>query len=105
MKTASKKGSKKKIYTVKVPKGSYPLKDVIHLYGNVCLELRGVTLKCSMSTGNMLLLGDSSINSSAKKMRGYGTLQNITVVGGTFQGNRKNTSSLIRVAHSKKVVF
>ncbi len=105
LKTASKKGSKKKIYTVKVPKGSYPLKDVIHLYGNVCLELRGVTLKCSMSTGNMLLLGDSSINSSAKKMRGYGTLQNITVVGGTFQGNRKNTSSLIRVAHSKKVTF
>lgn len=105
LKTASQKSSKNKIYTVKVPKGSYPIKDVIHLYGNVRLELKGVTLKCSMATGNMLLLGDSSINENAKKMRGYGTLQNVTVVGGTFEGNRKNTSSLIRAAHSKNVTF
>ena len=43
LKTASQKSSKNKIYTVKVPKGSYPIKDVIHLYGNVRLELKGVT--------------------------------------------------------------
>lgn len=105
LKTASQKSSRKKIYTVRVSKGNYPIKDVIHLYGNVRLELKGVTLKCSMSAGNMLLLGDSSINENAKKMSGYGTLQNVTVVGGTFQGNRKNTSSLIRAAHSRNVTF
>lgn len=105
LKTASQKSSRKKICTVRVSKGNYPIKDVIHLYGNVRLELKGVTLKCSMSAGNMLLLGDSSINENAKKMSGYGTLQNVTVVGGTFQGNRKNTSSLIRAAHSRNVTF
>ena len=98
LRAASKKAGKKNIYTVRVPKGNYLVKDVIHLYGNVCLNLTGSTLKCSMSSGNMLLLGDSQINENAKKMKGYGTIQNIKVLGGTFQGNRKNTSSLIRAA-------
>ena len=105
LRAASKKAGKKNIYTVRVPKGNYLVKDVIHLYGNVCLNLTGSTLKCSMSSGNMLLLGDSQINENAKKMKGYGTIQNIKVLGGTFQGNRKNTSSLIRAAHSKNVTF
>ena len=68
LRAASKKAGKKIIYTVRVPKGNYLVKDVIHLYGNVCLNLTGSTLKCSMSSGNMLLLGDSQINENAKEI-------------------------------------
>lgn len=98
-------GSSDNIYTIKVPKGTYKLNDIIHVYGNVVLDLTGVTFECNMSSGNMLLLGDSKINTDKSLMEGYGTLHNITVKGGTFKGNTKNTSSLIRMAHSKNVTF
>ncbi len=106
LKEATELGSSKNIYTVIVPKGSYKLDEILHVYGNVTLDLSaGVTLECVMSKGNMLMLGDSKINTDKKKMKGYGTCHNITVLGGTWKGNNKNSSSLIRMAHSKNVRF
>lgn len=102
---ATEEGNANKIYTIKIPKGTYPLDGTIHVYGNIKLDFTDVILNYGLTEGNMLMLGDSSINMSKSKMAGYGTLQNITVIGGTWNGNNQNTSSLIRMAHSKNITF
>lgn len=102
---AGKVGSKKNIYTVKVPKGSYTLKKTIHVYGNIILDTTGCTITYKKSDGNMLMLGDTKVNEKKSKMSGYGSYQNITVKGGTWKGYKKNSSSLFRMAHSKNVTL
>jgi parallel beta-helix repeat protein len=103
-----------KVYTVTVPAGSYNLERTIHVYGNIKLVLTDVTLTYTASSmssvsgnayGNMLMFGDSEVNTDPKIMSGYGTYSDITVVGGTFVGMSTNTSSLVRMAHCSNVTF
>lgn len=103
---ARQKASSKKVYTVKVPKGTYKLSGTIHVYGNMILDFTGVTLNYTSKEGNMLMSGDISINDS-KEMKGYGNKKyhNITIKGGTWNGNSKNDSALIRMTHSKNITF
>jgi parallel beta-helix repeat protein len=102
------------VYTITVPAGSYSLERTIHVYGNIRLDLTGVTLTYTASAmsdvsgnayGNMLMFGDSEINKNPAIMSGFGTYSNITVVGGTFSGMSTNTSSLVRMAHCSNVTF
>ena len=95
----------KKIYTVKVPAGKYTINGTIKFYGNIILDFQGVTLEYTKSTGNMLILGDSTINTDPNYMSGYGKLRNITINGGTFVGNSKCSSTMLKIAHSKNVTL
>jgi parallel beta-helix repeat protein len=103
-----------KVYTIVVPKGNYKLERTIHVYGNIKLDLTGVKLTYTASAmkkssdsayGNMIMFGDSSINTNKKIMSGYGSYSNITIKGGTFVGKKKNTSALIRMAHCSNVTL
>ncbi len=93
------------IYTVKIPAGTYDLDGTIHVYGNIKLDLTGVTINYTITEGNMLMLGDVTVNTDKKIMGGYGTYANITVIGGLWKGNKDNTSSLVRMAHGKNITF
>jgi parallel beta-helix repeat protein len=102
------------VYTIVVPAGSYSLERTIHVYGNINLDLTGVTLTYTAaamtasgdsSSGNMLMFGDSEINKNTALMSGYGAYSNITITGGTFAGLSQNTSSLVRMAHCSNVTL
>ncbi len=92
-----------KIYTVKVPAGTYRLNSTLYIYGNTTLDLTGVTLSYMRDFGNMLALDSGDVNGA--KAGGYGTVANITVKGGTWNGNSASSSSLLRMAHAKNITF
>lgn len=94
-----------RIYTVKVPAGYYSLKKTLHIYGNTTLDLEGVTLTYTKDSGNMIMIGKTETNQDIATMGGYGTMENITIKGGTWVGNNSNTSTLIRMAHMKKLTI
>lgn len=94
-----------RIYTVKVPAGNYDLKGTLHIFGNTTLDLTGVTLTYTKSSGNMIMLGKSETNKNVAMMGGYGTIANITIKGGTWIGNNANTSTILRMAHAKNVTY
>lgn len=101
----ARKADSSGIYTIKVPAGSYNLSGCIHVYGNVCLDLTGVTLTCTASKGNMLSLGTIATNMDASKESGYGSRGNVTIIGGTWIANNSNSSSIARIAHAKNIRF
>lgn len=94
-----------RIFTVRVPSGNYNISGTLHIYANTTLDLQGVNLQYTKSSGNMLMLGSPSYNKNANLMSGYGTVKNIRIQGGTWTGNNANTSSLIRMAHATDVSF
>lgn len=93
------------IYTVKVPKGTYELDGTLHIFSNTRLDVRGVTLKYTKETGNMIMLGNPKNNKDIETMGGYGTIRNVSILGGNWVGNNGNTSSLVRMAHARDVLF
>jgi hypothetical protein len=70
------------IYTIKLVAGDYKLSNAIRVYGNVKLDLTGVTLHYVGDTNNMLMLGNASTNSNPVYASEYGLRHNITVIGG-----------------------
>ena len=93
-----------KIYTVKLPKGSYKLDDTIHVYGDIILDAKETTLEYVGDKKNdMIMSGDVVQNISKKIMAGYGTYKNITILGGTWKGKSANTASLVKLAHLSNV--
>ncbi len=98
---ASKKASANKPYTVKLKKGTYKLKWAVYMYSNVKLDATDVTLKCVSKSSAML----ASRNTNSKKTGGYKATKNISVIGGTWKGNAKNTACMFRIAHSKNVLL
>ena len=82
--------------TVKVAPGSYDLYWCLFVYSNTTLDLTGVTLKRQFD-GNMLRTGGN--DSPGSGVTGYAH-KNITLIGGTFDGNAgKNT--ILKAAHAK----
>ncbi len=94
-----------RIFTVKVPAGNYDLKNTLHIYGNTTLDLTGVTLTYTKSSGNMIMLGKPDTNKNEAMMGGYGTIANILIKGGIWNGNRACTSTICRMAHAKNVTY
>ena len=81
---------------VKVAPGSYDLYWCLFVYSNTTLDLTGVTLKRQFD-GNMLRTGGN--DSPGSGVTGYAH-KNITLIGGTFDGNAgKNT--ILKAAHAK----
>ena len=102
---AKNNNSEGRIYTVQVPEGTYELNGPLHIFANTTLDVRGVTLKYTKESGNMIMLGSPKTNKNIATMGGYGTYKNISVLGGTWIGNDSNTSSLVRMAHARNVLF
>ena len=94
-----------RIYTVKVPAGSYKLNGTLHIYGNTTLDVTDVKFQCIKESGNMLMLGKPSYNKNESVMGGYGTVKNITILGGIWTGNNASKSSLVRMAHGSNIKF
>ena len=110
--SASKKAAKSgKIYTVKLPKGTYILDQTLHMFSNTTLDVTGCTIKSDKTFHNMLMLGTNGkykgvdeFNSS-KKAKGYGSCVNVKIKGGTWVGNNKNKATPFRLAHAKNVTL
>lgn len=102
LKQAGTLASKTAIYTVIVPKGSYQVSATLCMYSNTTLQLTGVTLNYTKSSGNCLLAGSSVERKTAK---GYTGFVNMTILNGTFRGNKNCKSCLIRMAHATNVTL
>lgn len=95
-----------KPYYITVPKGSYQLSKTIKIYSNTHLFLDGVSLKRCFSKGAMLKCGSQKYSKP-----GYDAYQNISVNGGTFDGNcangpyaySSNTFSMLRFGHARNI--
>ena len=85
-------------YTVVVPKGAYDMRYGLKIYSNTTLDLRDVTLmREGAGAGNMLRVG--SEDGVDTGVTGY-AYENITVVGGTFDGNY-GENTIIKAFHTK----
>lgn len=98
--------------TVKVPAGNYKLGHNLHIFSNTKLDLsEGVTLSYTSTTGNMLMSGTNGSYKGydnynmSEACKGYNGFKNITVLGGTWIGNKENGSGLIRLAHATNVIL
>ena len=98
--------------TVKVSAGNYKLGHSLHIFSNTTLDLSaGVTLRYTGDTGNLLMSGTSGSYkgydnyNKSKASAGYKGTTNIKIIGGSWIGNNKNKSSLIRIAHAANVTM
>ncbi len=95
-----------KPYYITVPRGSYQLSKTIKIYSNTHLFLDGVSLKRCFSKGAMLKCGSKKYSKP-----GYDAYQNISITGGTFDGNcangpyaySSNTFSMLRFGHARNI--
>lgn len=92
-----------KIYTVKVPKGSYTVSAALRIYSNTTLDLTNVTLTYSGSSGNLLTTGNQTDNKNGKG--GYADYANVTIKNGTIKGNSKCGNCLVRMAHGTNITL
>ena len=84
-------------YKIVVAPGDYYLSYALTIHSNTCLSLYGVTLRRN-GTANMLIAGGNRYEAE-----GY-CYRNITVEGGTFDGNG-GTGTMIKLAHAKNVTL
>ncbi len=97
--------------TVRLPEGSYFLDDALHIYSNTILDATGCTLISDENKHNLFILGTNSSHmgisryNSSEVSKGYNSIRNVTVKGGVWEGNDKNTNTPIRLAHATNVTF
>lgn len=109
--TAAEFADDGRIYTVKLPAGKYILNSALHIYSNTTLDVTGCTLVSDENKHNLFILGTNSsymgINryNSSERSKGYESVRNVTVRGGVWEGNDKNTNTPIRLAHATNVTF
>ncbi len=108
---ARDKASDAKKMTVVVPKGTYKISDVLHIFSNTTLDLsQGVTLNFSGNESHTMLMsgingrykGKSDYNESSL-CKGYNGFKNITIKGGTWNSKKSNKNTIIRLFHAKNV--
>ncbi|MCD7825040.1 MAG: right-handed parallel beta-helix repeat-containing protein [Clostridiaceae bacterium] len=101
---AQENASAKKPYIVLVEPGDYTLDLCLHAYSYTTLYVEGATFTQSSSyKGNMFKIGDNGLNEETgvqgDNRSGY-YYKNITLRGGTWDGNGQKTVPL-RAAHGK----
>ena len=90
--------TKDNIYKIVVEPGSYDLRSALHIYSNTTLSLYHVTLvRNTESISNMIRTGDDT--AADKGASGYNENVNITVEGGTLDGNG-TSNTMIKVTHA-----
>ena len=95
--------SKDNIYRVVVEPGSYNLRSVLHVYSNTTLSLYHVTLvRDTEAMANMIRTGDDT--PSDQGASGYGANVNITIEGGTLDGNG-TSNTMVKVTHASNFLM
>lgn len=95
---ATKRGTAKDPYTVKIPKGNYKISRVINIFSNTTLDMGGSTLTYTCKTGNMLSNGSAGTR-KGKGKGGYKGYVNITIKNGIMKSNSKCKNCMVRLAH------
>ena len=87
--------------TVNLPEGRFVMKSGLHIYSNTTLNLTEKTVMLrDFDEGSMLKTGtQNDVNS------GYSGYENITVNGGVWDNNFKQTTCGMRFAHCKNIVL
>lgn len=87
------------LYVIKVPKGTHKIEKQLYVPGNTTLDLRGVTLKSTVTERELLILGDLS-------KKAYNGGKNIKILGGTLDaGTQPNSADICRFSHVQNVTF
>ncbi len=94
--------SGKTLYEITLPKGIYKLDALLKVYSYTTIKMEGCTLVRSEEK-SMLRIGQED-----KKYSGYNGQHDITIEGGTWDGNGKTGKvdiSMIRMGHGKNITF
>lgn len=102
LKEANARAKSNKIYTVKIPKGTYYISESLKIKSNTVLDATGCTIKAKKGTFNMIATGTAEEN---LKATGYNAYKNITVKGGTWINSKSNTASGIRFCRGNNIVL
>lgn len=102
LKEANKRARSNKIYTVKIPKGTYYISESLKIKSNTVLDASGCTIKAKKGSFNMIATGSSEDNLKAS---GYNAYKNITIKGGTWINSKYNTASGIRLCRGTNIVL
>lgn len=104
LKYASHKLLKDEMITVVVPNGTYYIDKVLTIYSNtnLCLDKNAVIKRTEAAGGSAMLR--SKITDT---IGGYDQCKNITVIGGTWDGNANGTkdSNCIYIGHAQNVII
>ena len=103
LQTAAINGAANAVSTVIIPAGSYTISKPLYIGSNTTLKAEGATITYSGSDKcNLIVTGKTDRNISVE-CAGYNGYSNITIIGGTFISNKKNTASMIKMAHATNV--
>lgn len=100
LKAANSKAKSNKIYTVKLPKGTYYITESLKIRSNTVLDATGCTIKAKRGGFNMIATGSAEENLKAK---GYSAYKNITIKGGKWINSKQNTASGIRICRGSNI--
>lgn len=100
LKEANKRASSSKIYTVKIPKGTYYISKSLKIRSNTKLVATGCTIKAKKGSFNIICTGTAAEN---KKAKGYGAYRNITIQGGKWINTKSNTNTGIRLCRGTNI--
>lgn len=100
LKVANKKATSKKIYTVKIPKGTYYISKSLKIKSNTILKADGCTIKAKKGKFNLICTGTTDEN---KKAKGYGKYKNITIKGGKWINTKSNKNTSIRLCRGTNI--
>lgn len=95
-----------RLYKIYIPEGEYHATDQLKVYRNVHIIMDNAVIVRDNSY-NMLRLGDKSTYDSANSgagFGGYGVYSNITIEGGTFDGNNES-QAIIRMGHASNITL
>lgn len=95
-----------RLYKIYIPEGIYSADDQLKVYRNVHIIMDNVVIVRNNSY-NMLRLGNKSTYDSANGgagFGGYGIYSNITIEGGTFDGNNES-EAIIRMGHASNITL
>lgn len=98
--------SENRLYQINIPEGVYSAVDQLKVYRNIHIIMDNVVIVRNNSY-NMLRLGDKSTYDSANDgegFGGYGIYSNITIEGGTFDGNNES-QAIIRMGHASNITL
>lgn len=92
------KNNKKNTYKITVKPGKYKINGTLKIYSNTTLNMKGVTFKRAKNNTVMLRFGGN------KNYKKYNQAKNITLNGGTWDGNGK-TGDLMRFGHGQNLTI
>lgn len=102
LKEANARAKASKIYTVKIPKGTYYISESLKIKSNTTLDATGCTIKAKKGSFNMISTGSAEENQKAK---GYSGFKNITIKGGKWVNSSSNTASGIRLCRGTNITL